>query len=136
VGFATDDASPPADAAPHPADAAHADSAGDAGTYRDPAPGDGACTTPNLVCPDPDGGAGACVAVSEDENNCGACGNVCSGASAACLAGQCSCSNPGFAYCTGAGCMDVSSDTNNCGACGNVCDPNQFTACQGGMCVP
>ena len=109
---------------------------GDAGAldagpgYRDPSAGDGACTSPNAVC------GGVCVATSQDQDNCGRCGNACAGPEAICLAGQCGCSAVGFDYCVGAGCMDVTADVNNCGRCGNVCDPAQFTACESGSCIP
>jgi hypothetical protein len=109
--------------------------AGQDSGYRDPRPVDGGCAPPNLLCPNGDAGS-TCVAADQDENNCGACGKVCTGPTAICLSGQCGCSGLGLAYCMGTGCMDVTSDTNNCGACGNVCDPNQFTACQNGTCVP
>jgi hypothetical protein len=100
----------------------------DAG-YRDPQAIDGGCTVPNLVC------GGKCVAAASDPNNCGACGTQCTGPGAVCAASSCSCTGPLFDYCTGAGCQDVSGDTNNCGACGKVCDPNQFNACESGVCV-
>ena len=97
--------------------------------YRDPKGTDAGCSDPNKVC------SGKCVAVGSDVDNCGACGNQCTGPGAACNAGACACTGPLFDYCQGQGCMDVSSDTNNCGACGNVCDPNQFNACVSGVCV-
>jgi hypothetical protein len=102
----------------------------DAGPVGNPTAGDGGCMTPNMVC------NGVCVAVTEDVDNCGKCGNACGGPNAVCLSGQCGCGAAGLDYCVGVGCMDVTSDINNCGSCGNVCDPNQFTQCQDGQCVP
>ena len=107
-----------------------------AASFRDPKPpADAACTQPNQLCPNGDGGT-VCIDVGNDTNNCGACGAQCTGPGAACIAGSCTCTGPEFAYCPSlGGCLDVSSDINNCGACGNVCDPNQFTACASGGCT-
>ena len=100
-------------------------------------PGDGACAAPNRVCGGGDDAGPACVDVTHDVDNCGACGNQCMGPSAICIAGACACSQLGFLYCDSAagGCIDTTSDVNNCGACGMVCDPNQFNACAGSLCV-
>jgi len=97
--------------------------------YRDPTKVDGGCASPNKVC------GSACVDVGSDIDNCGACGNTCTGDGAKCTAGTCGCIGPLFDYCAGTGCMDVSSDTNNCGSCGNVCDPNNSDSCVSGVCV-
>ena len=106
--------------------------------FQNPAAGDGACTAPNLVC-GADGGddAGpACVDVSSDSLNCGACGNQCMGPSATCIAGACACMQLGFLYCAAAGgCVDTTTDLGNCGACGSACDPTQFNACVASLCV-
>jgi hypothetical protein len=55
--------------------------------------------------------------VATDPNNCGACGNVCSG------------SNPG---CCSETCVDLSNDESNCGSCGNQCGSGQI--CKNGVC--
>ena len=103
--------------------------------YRDPHAGDGACSAPNQVCMNGDGGS-ACVDVSSDTQNCGKCGAACLGDGTVCIAGSCSCSAIGFLYCPDAGgCIDVTSDVNNCGQCGMVCDPSQYDACVGGTCT-
>jgi hypothetical protein len=104
-----------------------ADPPKDAG-YRDPQAVDGGCTAPNLVC------NGKCVAIGSDINNCGACGNVCTGPGATCVAAACACVGPLFDYCAGNGCQDVSGDINNCGGCGKACDQNQFNVCSSGVC--
>ena len=108
--------------------------------YRDPLKGGGGCSAPNKLCggdPDagPDAGPPVCVAIGTDVDNCGACGNQCSGPSASCVGSQCSCTAVGFDYCIGTGCMDVTADPNNCGACGKVCPP-EATACVAGACIP
>jgi hypothetical protein len=88
---------------------------------------------------DPDAGDAAaagptvCVPVLSDPTNCGACGNVCTGPGATCIAGNCACMGSLFDYCPGTGCMDVSGDDANCGACGNACGP--MTTCAQGVCV-
>ena len=51
-------------------------------------------------------------------NNCGTCGNVCSGVDPGCCAGAC---------------MDFNDNIDNCGSCGNVCGTGQ--TCQAGECV-
>ncbi|GAF90070.1 unnamed protein product [marine sediment metagenome] len=102
--------------------------------YRDPRQADGGCESPNLICNGGgDAGVAACVAVTTDVDNCGQCGTQCVGQSASCIASQCSCTDVGFAYCTG-GCTDTSSDVTNCGTCGNACGPN--VTCVAGACVP
>jgi hypothetical protein len=118
-------------------------------TYRDPIQVDAGCTAPNVLCgggsteggADDDGGgaeAGSgiavCVPVLSDVANCGACGNVCIGPGATCLAGTCGCMGPLTAYCGDTGCMDVSSDNANCGGCGVTCAA--MTQCSQGACVP
>ncbi len=86
------------------------------------------------------------VNVTNNTNNCGACGNVCPSkpnASIGCSSGLCiiaSCS-AGFADCNmnyADGCeVNVTNNTNNCGACGNVCasKPNASIGCSSGLCV-
>jgi hypothetical protein len=88
----------------------------------------GACT---LVC---SGGLkkcnGDCVDTMSDTNNCGQCGNACSG-NQTCVNGLC-CAT-GQSNCNGT-CADLQTDPNNCGTCGNKC-PNNSPTCAGGVCV-
>lgn len=90
-----------------------------------------------------------CEASLSSNNNCGACGQVCSGNSAVhisseicgsgtpncCEITQCS---PGWGNCTGYSCAggcntNFESDSNNCGGCNNVCPAGQ--SCQSGTCA-
>ena len=82
--------------------------------------------------------------ITNNVNNCGACGNVCSFANGtgACTASACtiaSC-NAGFANCDGNGAngceTNISSNVNNCGACGVVCSfANGTGACTASACT-
>lgn len=75
---------------------------------------------------------GVCVDLREDDNNCGACGVVCSG----CSNGQCPSPEPvcipELTNCGGL-CTDLARDEWNCGSCGNSCPIGSF--CEGGACV-
>lgn len=98
---------------------------------------------------------GGCVDTSDDNNNCGACGEVCFGGTT-CVNGSCQCpagqhlcadgscneccihdhcespdpeANP---ICCAGTCVSASFDENNCGGCGNVCFADQF--CELGDC--
>jgi len=51
----------------------------------------------------------ACVDLTTNPNNCGGCGNVCSGVNM-------------VISCCASKCVDNTTDPNNCGACGIVCD--------------
>ncbi len=64
-----------------------------------------------------------------DENNCGACGNVCA-TGATCVDGMCSCA-AGGEVCDGA-CVDQQTDERHCGACGRVCRDGE--SCVDGVC--
>jgi len=75
--------------------------------------------------PGPECGAGlvscngvACVDLTTNPNNCGACFNVCSGAAM-------------IISCCASKCVDNTTDPNNCGTCGVVCDSG---SCASGMC--
>jgi len=80
------------------------------------------------------------TSVSNDTNNCGSCGRVCSGANgfAVCNGGACGaiCFN-GFADCNDEanandGCeTNVNTNPNNCGVCGNSCPSGM---CANGVC--
>lgn len=79
------------------------------------------CNAPMTVC------NGSCVDTKTDQQNCGNCGNACTGGQT-CSESQC-CSS-GQTVCNGA-CTDTSSDLNNCGGCGQTC----AGTCNGGNCV-
>jgi len=82
-------------------------------------------------------------ALDDDEDNCGACDNVCSagvGSAASCSGGVCgSDCEAGLADCNGDpedGCETPIDTLTNCGRCGNACSiPNATTACTSGSCV-
>lgn len=62
---------------------------------------------------------GACVDLSSDNENCGACGNACAA---------------GLTCCDGV-CRALQSDNSNCGACGNACFIPGSRFCTCGVCV-
>ena len=96
------------------------------------------CTTGQKAC------GSQCKTVATDQENCGACGNVC-GAGQTCQNGQCQCSS-GLLACNG---TCVSSTATHCGGCnttcasGQVCSQNSCqttcgsgeTQCSDGACV-
>lgn len=59
-----------------------------------------------------------CYLFQNDNQNCGTCGNKCTGC-LKCCAGQC---------------IDYNTDNNNCGGCGNKCPENTY--CCDGQCLP
>src|SRR5690606_24006820 len=64
---------------------------------------------------------GACVDVSSDRNNCGACGTAC-GAAEACVDGVCGVGCPASqVLCGGDACIDTTTDRRHCGACDAPC---------------
>jgi len=78
-----------------------------------------------------------------DPNNCGACGNKCTGAGVECVdegnGPECAvpCARFGKSRCDSF-CVDLSSDPNSCGSCDNFCPrggPNQIRACTKGRCA-
>jgi len=77
-----------------------------------------------------DAGATYCVDGQNDENNCGACGNVCA-STKRCSGGLCC--DDGKRGCNGA-CINVATDPQNCGGCGVVC-PNNKPSCTAGTCT-
>src|SRR5438876_7424290 len=81
-----------------------------------------------------DGGSSFyCTDTAKDHENCGACGNACTGQQA-CVSGQClangttACSSSG----TGTVYVDLMTDRANCGSCGNTCAASE--ACTAGSC--
>jgi hypothetical protein len=81
---------------------------------------------------------------SNDVNNCGACGNVCSVANGVpqCSGAMCQIKacNTGFGDCdrnAANGCeTNLSTSVSNCGACGNVCSAaNATSSCTAGQCT-
>ena len=81
------------------------------------------CAAGQTACP------GGCVNTTTSSNNCGACGNVCTGGKT-CTNSACVCP-AGRTDCTGT-CVDLATDSNNCGACGTVCTGG--TACGASTC--
>jgi len=75
------------------------------------------CDAGDTVC------SGICTDLDTDSNNCGKCGNVCTGV---CSMGNC-CAL-GEQYCSGA-CIDTTSDDDNCGMCGMKCTGTDGTCC-------
>eukprot|EP00667_Euglena_gracilis_P000457 EG_transcript_457 len=59
-----------------------------------------------------------CTSLQTDDNNCGACGNVCVNG-AACLTSACTCS-PNYINCSGT-CYNALFDNSHCGSCSRVC---------------
>jgi hypothetical protein len=76
----------------------------------------------------------SCIDVTADTNNCGSCGNVCSGTTPFCVDSACA-ATCGFGdiYCAGVGCVDAASDEQNCGGCGNDC--GTAGTCNSGVCM-
>ncbi|MBO4350392.1 MAG: SH3 domain-containing protein [Proteobacteria bacterium] len=68
--------------------------------------------------------SGSCFNLTNDANNCGACGNKCSApshGSATCSSSKCGIKcDSGYTNCSGK-CLNLTNDANNCGACGNKC---------------
>jgi hypothetical protein len=107
---------------------------------------------------------GQCVDKSDDNLNCGACGNACFGGSS-CVNGACQCpadkphrcadgscqaccanadcatpDDPNAVFrCCGNACVNVLHNDINCGECGNICGPKMFCrdfdcSCSGNPC--
>ena len=81
------------------------------------------CGAGELFCTD------ACVETEWDNENCGGCGNECTG-NTYCEYGECLCEDGGVLC--GNSCVDTNFDTNNCGECGNKCPAN--AECDWGEC--
>lgn len=99
----------------------------------------GSCAPPNLCCDTPTGQF--CIAVQDDLQNCGQCGNACDPQTANdCSGAQCKCNfgpacTNGETCCGGSGdgCTNLMNDPLNCGECGNDCGPNG--TCTNGQCT-
>lgn len=75
-----------------------------------------------------------CVDVENNPNDCGGCGNVCSGTTPFCVSGVCQATcGGGDVYCAGTGCVDVSSNEQHCGACDISC--GTAGTCNSGVCL-
>jgi hypothetical protein len=105
------------------------------------------CVKGACVCVVQCGGSGTCINLSDDPNNCGACGHACLAGVQVCSGSECICGGllcpvpPGDAgYVPPDGgadggpvqCVQSASDPDNCGACGVVC-PSPYK-CQSGAC--
>ena len=80
-----------------------------------------------------DGGAeeAGCGDTQSDNQNCGACGNVCK-TGEVCSQGKCATSCGGGTSLCGSSCVETSIDPSNCGACGTKCGAGQV--CSSGKC--
>jgi hypothetical protein len=109
-----------------------------------------ACSAPQTCCPQPDGADPACVDLTRDDANCGACGVVCAGElGTRCVAGRCVCGEDGIGCGGDSGsiccpatfdrsdpyCAVLARDVRDCGACGRVCDGATSDRCIAGECV-
>jgi hypothetical protein len=91
-----------------------------------------------------------CVNTSNDKNNCGTCGMICSGSTSLCSGGSCKCTQNGdcgtngvcnngaciscgsMTAC-GAACVNTQNDSSNCGSCQTMCAAGQ--SCSRGKCA-
>lgn len=84
------------------------------------------------------GTGGGCFNLNTDNNNCGSCGNRCSGGKT-CQNGQCRCPS-GQTDCGGT-CVNTSTDPRHCGSCNNACRGwdgfgDDYWNCSNGFCQP
>ena len=75
-----------------------------------------------------------CTDMTSDAQNCGACGNACTGSTPVCKEGHCGplCDVYWMIWCDGK-CVDPST-ASNCGGCDNICS-GATPVCQAGKCV-
>jgi len=73
-----------------------------------------------------------CVDVQKDSENCGVCGNACSGIQA-CSSGKCVTQCPSSGSVCAGTCVNLKSDNANCGMCGKACKTSE--TCIGGGCI-
>ena len=71
---------------------------------------------------------GACTSTQSDDNNCGACGNVCAH-SQVCESGVCGCAT-GVSLQRRVQAVCLQTDEDNCGSCGNVCGNGFVVRCR------
>lgn len=74
---------------------------------------------------------GVCIPLNVSVNNCGACGNFCTGINPSCCNGNCC--PAGNTCCFDTNCVDRNTDNDNCGNCGTVCSPG--FSCIAGNCI-
>jgi len=86
--------------------------------------GGSACASGQKDC------GGVCKTVTNDSQNCGACGTVC-GTGQVCQAGNCQCQ--GSLDVCGGVCVNTNADAANCGTCGTPCAAP--TVCDRGTCA-
>ncbi len=99
----------------------------------------------NTACAGGECCSGACVNLTNNPADCGACGRACNGGAPSCCESNCTnvstdpknCGSCGNACpsadpsCCAGGCVNTLSDPNNCGSCGHSCNGG---ACAGGVC--
>jgi hypothetical protein len=90
------------------------------------------CQSPNECCD------GLCIAVANNNDNCGFCGYACREGTK-CVSGECveTCGDAGAVCastqdCCDGSCINVQGDVANCGSCGNACETGQV--CTSGTC--
>lgn len=83
------------------------------------------CATGESCC------SNVCRNLQNDPQNCGSCGNICSGGKI-CVNGGCVC--PAGTIDCGGICVNPNTDIQNCGVCGRRCGPTSW--CEGPDCVP